>query len=173
MRMDKKHRHVLGFLYDDDNNVLLVRKDGGIPWMRNKLNGVGGRIEAREPAIVAMQREWIEAIGGEAEVLANMVCGSYKMAWREFARLSGREYALHCFAAKYPIKLALATEVFSWHNRGWCVRKPLPEQVILVKADELSKVGNLVHNLCWLIPMAVADSSQPVAEIVAELPENL
>jgi 8-oxo-dGTP pyrophosphatase MutT (NUDIX family) len=55
-----KHRYVVGFLFsEDESRVLLVWKNRPA-WQDGKLNGVGGKIEAGETPLQAMEREFKE-----------------------------------------------------------------------------------------------------------------
>jgi 8-oxo-dGTP diphosphatase len=55
--------YVVGFLFDNrGENVLLIRKTKP-PWMKGKLNGIGGKIEHGESPINAMIREFKEETG--------------------------------------------------------------------------------------------------------------
>jgi 8-oxo-dGTP pyrophosphatase MutT (NUDIX family) len=55
-----KHRYVVGFLFSqDESKVLLVWKNRPA-WQNGKLNGIGGKIEAGETPLQAMEREFKE-----------------------------------------------------------------------------------------------------------------
>lgn len=54
---------VLGFMFDPSRDkVVLIEKDHP-DWMVGKLNGVGGKVRAGEPAVTAMVREFEEETG--------------------------------------------------------------------------------------------------------------
>src|SRR5258706_10631348 len=54
--------YVVGFLFDDEGNVALIRKTKPL-WQKGLLNGVGGKIEPGEEPIKAMRREFLEETG--------------------------------------------------------------------------------------------------------------
>lgn len=54
------HRYVLGFMFDhEEKHVLLIWKNRP-KWQAGKLNGIGGKIEAGETPLQAMEREFTE-----------------------------------------------------------------------------------------------------------------
>lgn len=56
--------YVVGFAFTKDRKqVVLIRKGRGPEELRGKLNGVGGKIEARESVYEAMSREFKEETG--------------------------------------------------------------------------------------------------------------
>lgn len=55
--------YVLGFMFnEDESKVLLVHKNRPT-WQAGKLNGIGGKIEAGETPLQAMEREFMEETG--------------------------------------------------------------------------------------------------------------
>lgn len=127
--------YVAGFLFDDTENVLLIRK-ARPDWQRGLLNGIGGHIESGEQPIDAMRREFIEETGIETHI-----------DWMEFCRLSelsdDPEFRVHFFCGyrRNDQRLILYStetdEPIETH-----VARHLPQDVI--------------QNLNWLIPMALA-----------------
>lgn len=55
--------YVLGFMFSDDlDSLLLIRKQRPV-WQAGRLNGVGGKVEAEESPLYAMIREFREETG--------------------------------------------------------------------------------------------------------------
>ncbi len=56
-------RYVVGFMFDESyNDVLMIRKTKP-KWQAGLLNGVGGKIEPGEKELDAMKREFLEEVG--------------------------------------------------------------------------------------------------------------
>lgn len=55
--------YVLGFAFSSDLNSLVLIHKNKPDWQKGKLNGIGGSVEAHEPAKAAMQREFAEEAG--------------------------------------------------------------------------------------------------------------
>lgn len=53
---------VVGFLFDDEGKVALIRKEKPA-WQKGHLNGIGGKIEPGEEPLKAMRREFLEETG--------------------------------------------------------------------------------------------------------------
>src|SRR5574339_145798 len=85
-------RYVVGFMFDEnEEHVLLIRKTHP-DWQAGKLNGIGGRIEDGESAREAMQREFKEEVGVDHE------------DWKHYCVLSdAREWSILFFFAHGPI----------------------------------------------------------------------
>jgi 8-oxo-dGTP diphosphatase len=124
------NQYVLGFAFDHRfRNVLLINKV--LPdWQRGKLNGVGGKIQITETAFEAMTREFHEEVG----------IYTSQDKWRLFCQLTGVDYTVYCYATEMPfISLLPMTD----ERPEWVSYLILPT--------------NIVHDLNWLIPMAVED----------------
>ena len=138
-----KKLYVCGFLFDPlFRAVVLIRKIRPL-WQAGKWNGVGGKIEAGETPLQAMQREFHEEAGLKVE------------SWKPFCVLVGEDYEVHFFMATAPefntVKTCTAEviEIHRVESLGWIITVP---------------------NLCWLIPMAMRhwdknDSTVPFYKI--------
>ncbi len=80
-----KMNYVLAFAFDDDK-IIMIRKNRP-KYQNGKLNGVGGKIENAETAIMAMVREFKEETG----------VSSYDSDWVNFANVINHFYILNCF----------------------------------------------------------------------------
>ncbi len=101
-----KTKYVLGFLFDDDKErVLLILKDHP-DWQKGRFNGIGGIIEKGEEPGDAMHREAIE----EASV--------DDVEWHEYQIIRTDDYELYCFKAFDTASLeaaeTTAREVVTW-----------------------------------------------------------
>lgn len=124
--------YVVGFAFDtaDTGDVVLIEKQKP-EWQKGLLNGVGGKMEARETPQSAMEREFKE----EAGVLV------YAMRWRHYATMSNRKHwTCRCFAAQ------LTPEEFKQ------VETCEAEKIVTCPTNIQSGV---LTNLRWLIPMAL------------------
>ena len=135
---------VLGFLFDVDfNSVMLIRKNRPA-WQAGKLNGIGGHVEEGDVyPKAAMIRECKE----ETDV--------WMMNWKCFATLTGvaATWKVHCFyctAAQEQLRTVKGGEEgpLTFHDV-----KNLPDDVL--------------PNLHWLIPMAIASTKADHAKEVS------
>jgi 8-oxo-dGTP diphosphatase len=125
--------YVCGF-YADGQRVALMRKVKP-EWQRNRLNGIGGKIEPGEHPAEAMAREFKEETGRSTDpadwTLAVVMVGD---GWRvHFFSASGPAFDLNETDCD-PLHVA-SGETMEWHEKG-----ALPDAVM--------------PNLKWLIPMA-------------------
>lgn len=123
-------RYVCTFIFNADNDeVLLVRKTHP-QWQAGLRNGIGGHINANESPTAAAVREIREECG--------LRIGEGKL--KRFCSLSGRGYQVEFFAARL-------------HWRRFEKARTTTDEVIEVqRPDNLSRC---IPNLRWLIPMAL------------------
>lgn len=55
--------YVLGFLFSEDSDYVVLIHKNRPDWQKGKLNGVGGKIEPGESMYAAMRREFLEETG--------------------------------------------------------------------------------------------------------------
>ena len=110
------HNYVLGFCFDEFNNVLMIQKSHP-DWMRGQLNGIGGKIELYEAPNDAMVREFQE------ETLIQTTSSD----WVHFALLRFETGEIHVF------KTTLKHEVLQ--NRP---QQPTDEEVYLVSKFDMN-----------------------------------
>jgi len=121
--------YVAGFLFDEAvANVALIRKEKP-EWQKGLLNGIGGKVEKQETPEDAMKREFREETGAE-------VAG-----WEFFCKLNFRGGEVHFFTAR----------------GDYSVQSREKEEVCWVPVEYVChpKVKDVVHNLKWLVPMAM------------------
>lgn len=126
-------RYVLGFLFDERfNNVVLIHKLRP-EWQRGKLNGVGGHIEEGETPHKAMHREFLEETGLDIP------------SWRRISTLTTSNNAYH---------MTVFGSVASQDILDQAVSKT-EESVIQVPVDSLFSAP-VIPNLYWLVPQTIS-----------------
>lgn len=132
--MSELHKnYVLGLMFDSvGRRVALICKNKP-EWQKDKLNGVGGKIERGELAVKAMCREFEEETGVHTE----------ESQWQMFCRLGGRGFNVFVYRAFSDAAVDSARTVTDepvgvYDARGTSLRS-----------------GSIVSNLAWLIPMAL------------------
>ncbi len=98
--------------------------------LNGKLNGIGGKVDGNEAYVTAMAREFLEETGMDVQ------------SWRNFCITEARNGTVHFFIAndRFNSEIGLCSpeaEKIEWIDYG-----SLPE--------------NVIDNLRWLIPMALA-----------------
>lgn len=123
--------YCLGFLFNDSNEVLLVRKNKP-DWQKGLLNGVGGKIEENESPSSAMIREFKEEVG---EIK------TYE--WDLFHKMFFKDCVVCCYRS--------FTEEDLRKIDG--KKNDVGEPLWLVNTEIIETVG-CITNLTWLVPMA-------------------
>lgn len=126
------NHYCLGFMFDTDGDVLLIRKNKP-EWMAGKLNGLGGLIEGTETPVAAMVREFKEESG----------IHTFEEDWRHFATMEFPLAKVVCFSG-----LVGALDEFS---------SPTAEQVNCYE-PEIIRFNDALPNLSWLLPLAYAST---------------
>lgn len=80
---------VLGFLFNQTLDMVLLIRKSRPQWQCGLLNGVGGKVEKDESPMDAMVREFREETGAHTGV------GD----WNFFARMSGTGFVVDCFVS--------------------------------------------------------------------------
>lgn len=120
-----KQAYVVGFLFNTDLDVLLIRKNRP-EWQAGKLNGIGGKIEDGEEPLEAMVREFEEEAGVRWP------------NWHNVAVLNGTKSEVHVFYSYSNTAFWNAETQESEPLERWNVANSTPE--------------GAVPNLKWLIP---------------------
>jgi len=131
--MDK---YVVGFLFNEKHDWVLLIEKKRPKWQIGLLNGVGGHIEDGEPSYSAMVREFEE----EAGVL--------NTNWSQFAILrKDGEWQVDFYFSDNPV----------WDS----IKQKTDEKLVPVEVAKLP--DNTIYNLRWLIPLALdKDVVRPV-----------
>lgn len=129
--------YVNGFLFNKDASMVVLIQKKTPEWQKDKLNGVGGKIEDGEAPLIAMQREFKEEAGKEG------------LDWRHFTTLFHSGHIIHFFMA-----------IDNDDEKGVSSKTEEPVHWYFVEDvlrgagignDKLSAIGNLK----WLIPLAM------------------
>lgn len=120
--------YVLGFMFDDTaERVLLIRKNRP-SWQAGLLNGIGGHIEPGELPIDAMIREFREETGASHD------------DWRHYLVLEFPKGRIYCYAAQ---------------NTDACneARTMTDEPLVITQIAQMPH--DVLDNIRWMIPMAL------------------
>ena len=121
---------VAGFLFDDTESVLLVRK-ARPTWMAGHLNGIGGKVEAGETPAEAMRREFNEEAGLDIPHFEHFLNLSFP---------GGAVWFFRAFTNRDV--LAAATT---------CTDEPIETWAL---ADLAAGATPTIANLTWILPLA-------------------
>lgn len=126
-------KYTVGFLFNEDQQLLALIQKKKPKWQCGMLNGIGGKIEPGENAAQAMTREFCEETG----------CDDF-IDWKPFVTMSGTDWVVHFYKAFVPdIVLQM-------------LKSPTNEKVVLVNVQNACAFdSNVIPNLRWLIPMAL------------------
>lgn len=123
-----KLKMVVGFMFNAEaTSVLLIQKQKPA-WQKNKLNGLGGKVEVGESRLDAMIREFTEE------------AGITFYDWDPVISLHGEDWEVQVFAAKTDL-------IFQF-------RQMEKEKLHHVMLKDLH-IYNRVSNLNWLIPLCL------------------
>lgn len=138
-----KPQYVVGFYFGHDRrSVALIRKNKP-EWQAGKLNGIGGLVEPGETTIDGIVREFAEETGKH----------THQRSWRFFAVLRCQACDVHFFeqsgdgAGIYNGFQSLTDERVEWHS-----------------VQRLQYNTDIIANLQWLIPLALANEPSVVIE---------
>lgn len=132
--MNNNQQYVVGFLFDESlQRVALIRKNKP-EWQKGKLNGIGGKVEYREPIADAMAREFKEETG--------MSTGG---SWSYYAEMDLPDWNVQVFAAT------------GYLDRLKCGDESPEEEKIEIHSvlDVCNGSLAIVENLPWLIRLAI------------------
>jgi 8-oxo-dGTP diphosphatase len=134
-------RYVLGFIFDTDGREVVLIEKRRPAWQAGLLNGIGGKIEAGETALEAMQRECREECGLTA----------FREPFRHFGRMSGPDFEVELFTARAA--------------NPHLARSCTDETVRVVPVSTVSWPGCALPNVAPLLSLARAPQS-PWVELV-------
>lgn len=134
--IDLKKEYVLGFLFDDAHETVLLIKKTRPTSQQGKLNGIGGKIEPGETALAAMKREFLEETGFEND-----------FQWRQYASLHFDNCDIYVHSA-FCSEKTMSEIVERGAREGW----PTDETPLMQLTWGSS--AKWMTNLRWLIPMA-------------------
>jgi 8-oxo-dGTP pyrophosphatase MutT (NUDIX family) len=128
-----RSRYVLGFLFSDDGDGVLLLRKARPEWQEGNYNGIGGHIEEVETDIEAMRREFAEETGVWPEGIE----------WEPTIILDGPDFIVYCYRA-YSSELISIVDGNTTNMHD--------EPVEFWPIDHLPE--NRIPNLVWLIEMS-------------------
>lgn len=145
--------YVVGIVLSDDlRRIALVRK-ARPAWQAGRLNGVGGHVEPNESAVAAMRREFREETGVDI----------FTLDWH---------YVLTLVAPDGRGKLTATVDFFTartTHGDLDAMRNAdTSEPVVVLPVEHAIASPDLMPNLRWLIPVAIAGDSVRLDGVVTE-----
>ena len=143
-------RYVVGFIFYEELQQVVLMKKTHPPEQAGKLNGVGGRVEIGESPVQAMVREALEECGVQTT----------KDNWRQFHY--ERRLTLTPDQPSRTTHLYFYACAASERHMNK-VRTMTDEEVDVYHHDHRGQIGDfpMVHNLPWLIPMALDYLASP------------
>lgn len=130
-----KKKFVIGFIFNEDRTKVVLIEKKKDDWQKNRLNGLGGKIEENETDLEAMIREAKEESGIDIGVLG----------FRLFGRITYPDCVLSAFVT---IKKDL--EQAELYLKHWISE----EGIVKIYEVKDLHLYNTVHNLLWMIEMA-------------------
>ena len=121
--------YVVGLMFDDSSEEVLLIKKKRPKWQDGLLNGIGGKVEKDESPLDAMIREFEEETG------------ILHYGWEYFATISGADGSWCVFFFK------------AFSNKIYNAKQTTDEPCGVYWAGDLPQ--NAISNLTWLIPMAL------------------
>lgn len=137
-----KH-YVLSFIFTpDQKKVLLIHKNRP-NWQVGKINGIGGKVEAREKPLAAIVREVKEE--------TNLDIPSE--AWKSVGKLKNNLWTIHLYTTIFThepqLALAMTDEQIEWYE-----------------CDNLPTA--CIDNLTWLIPICQQINAGKIQKLAVE-----
>jgi len=123
--------YVAGFMFSNDKDVVVLIIKNKPDWQKGKLNGVGGKVEDGEKAVVAMSREFEEETGVVTK----------EEDWKNFAVIedANNEWSVEFF--------------YMFSDDVYNVKSIEDERIVLCSSRSLPE--KCIFNLRWLIPLAL------------------
>lgn len=107
--IDPQTRYVAGFLFTEDlQRVCLILKQRPA-WQKNKLNGVGGKVESWESNDAAMEREFAEETG----------VPKYAFKWSRYCMLEFPDAIVHFYVAVNKEGIPVPMKETTDEKVGW------------------------------------------------------
>lgn len=122
-------RYVVGFLFSEDRQKVLLIEKLKPDWQKGLLNGVGGKIEKFESSLDAMIREFNEEAGLNIET------------WKLGVKLTGMDSSFN------------VDFYYAFDNKIYEAKALTKEQLVMVNTFNLP--DNVIFNLHWLIPFCL------------------
>lgn len=153
---DRKTEYVVGFLFSEDRErVVLIRKNRP-DWQKGSLNGVGGHVNPGETYAEAMRREFLEEAGLDVpdwEEVATVECPNVRVVFfRAFGGFEGVKVGLNsvtderirlAFVGNLSIggRIVLANQGIVWPT-AWVIGMCLDDELVLPVPFSYKTDGN-------------------------------
>ena len=135
---------VVGFCFNSDKSEIALIRKNHPDWQKNKLNGIGGKMDDVEMHYEAMLREFKEEAGVDTKVTD----------WKMFARLAGNDFYLFCYAC-------FDNDIYKAVHS--CEEEQIERWNV---ADLLANPDQMISNLPWLINMCLdSDFARMVSDV--------
>ncbi len=130
-------RYVLGFAFDDEDQVVLTRKNRP-EWQAGLLNGVGGHIEPHESAHSAMVPEFKEETNLDVP------------QWVHYANLIGETFLVNCYRA---------------HHVDFKGLESLTDEIVGIYGPSGNQIDWSISNVKWLVHMALDSTPRQLVNV--------
>jgi 8-oxo-dGTP diphosphatase len=129
-----KKYYVVGFLFSENYEKVVLIKKSKPEWQKGLFNGVGGKMELDDASPLDAQiREFKEEAGVEIT------------DWQEFLKIEGDNSVIYFFRAIGDVELVSTIE-----DKG--------EEVVVHNVDRLlNKLSICVPNIRWILPLALTN----------------
>jgi 8-oxo-dGTP diphosphatase len=125
--------YVLGFLFNESMDSIVLIKKTKPDWQNGKLNGIGGKIEPHEPnPIDAMVREFEEETSVKTK----------NDDWKRFVVMTGINWQVFCYFTKNE----------NYFNN---VKTTTEEEIVKISVSDVTVLNNVLKNLKWMIYLAI------------------
>lgn len=118
--------YVVGFLFDESRQRVVLIQKTKPAWQAGRFNGVGGKVEPGETELAAIRREFREETGLDVP------------QWDIFINMKGKDWTVAAFRAFGDIS---------------SVKTTTEEEVHSFEIEELPE--KIISNVRWLIPLAL------------------
>jgi 8-oxo-dGTP diphosphatase len=125
--VDVQHM-VVGFCFNVEETVVVLIEKNRPAWQKDRLNGVGGKVEPGETPYEAMKREFREETGVELD------------GWDHFGDMQGAGWTVALFR--------LSTQMVE------AVESKTDEKIKVVDICEIPDLP-VLSNLRWMVPLAL------------------
>lgn len=120
-------------MFSEDRQCVALIEKNRPEWQAGLMNGIGGHVEQEEDLLASMRREFLEEAGVD------------HWEWEAFTSTSGRTGTCAVFRA--------------FTDKVYDVKTMTDEKVRVVSVVSLPTLGNLMHQVNWMVHLALDDQS--------------
>ncbi len=130
-----KTKYIVGFMFDEKKELVVLIEKQKPRWQAGYLNGVGGKVEDTDfDTTFAMSREFREETGVDTPT----------DKWRYFAKMEGNDWIVDCFTQTNSDVVSKVTTTTN-------------EKVCVVRVSNITCVKP-ISNIPWLVQMALDEN---------------